>query len=320
VRSLRISKEEEIVPIAKKVVDSSESWPALPLSAWADTYATLHMWTQIVGKVRLALSPHINHWWEVPLYVNARGLTTSPIPYRKGVFEVQFDFIDHRLDVTTCIGERKSIRLEPRTVADFHAEFLSLLQSLEIDVKIWNMPVEILNPIRFDQDRVHGAYDPQYANAIWRILVTVDAIFKEFRSRYLGKASPVHFFWGSFDLAVTRFSGRRAPERPGTDAMTREAYSHEVSSVGFWPGGGDIKGAAFYSYAAPAPDGFGERPARPPAAFFNKQLGEFLLMYDDARACESPRDSLLEFCQSTYDAAADLGHWDRAALEKSPPK
>jgi hypothetical protein len=320
VRSLRISKEEEIVPIAKKVVDSSESWPALPLSAWADTYATLHMWTQIVGKVRLALSPHINHWWEVPLYVNARGLTTSPIPYRKGVFEVQFDFIDHRLDVTTCIGERKSIRLEPRTVADFHAEFLSLLKSLEIDVKIWNMPVEILNPIRFDQDRVHGAYDPQYANAIWRILVTVDAIFKEFRSRYLGKASPVHFFWGSFDLAVTRFSGRRAPERPGADAMTREAYSHEVSSVGFWPGGGDIKGAAFYSYAAPAPDGFGERPARPPAAFFNKQLGEFLLMYDDARACESPRDSLLEFCQSTYDAAADLGHWDRAALEKSPPK
>ena len=308
------------MPIAKKVVDSSESWPALPLSAWADTYATLHMWTQIVGKVRLALSPHINHWWEVPLYVNARGLTTSPIPYRKGVFEVQFDFIDHRLDVTTCIGERKSIRLEPRTVADFHAEFLSLLKSLEIDVKIWNMPVEILNPIRFDQDRVHGAYDPQYANAIWRILVTVDAIFKEFRSRYLGKASPVHFFWGSFDLAVTRFSGRRAPERPGTDAMTREAYSHEVSSVGFWPGGGDIKGAAFYSYAAPAPDGFGERPARPPAAFFNKQLGEFLLMYDDARACESPRDSLLEFCQSTYDAAADLGHWDRAALEKSPPK
>ena len=308
------------MPIAKKVVDSSESWPALPLSAWADTYATLHMWTQIVGKVRLALSPHINHWWEVPLYVNARGLTTSPIPYRKGVFEVQFDFIDHRLDVTTCIGERKSIRLEPSTVADFHAEFLSLLKSLEIDVKIWNMPVEILNPIRFDQDRVHGAYDPQYANAIWRILVTVDAIFKEFRSRYLGKASPVHFFWGSFDLAVTRFSGRRAPERPGTDAMTREAYSHEVSSVGFWPGGGDIKGAAFYSYAAPAPDGFGERPARPPAAFFNKQLGEFLLMYDDARACESPRDSLLEFCQSTYDAAADLGHWDRAALEKSPPK
>ncbi|HSZ19756.1 MAG TPA: DUF5996 family protein [Candidatus Acidoferrum sp.] len=306
--------------VAKTVVDSSESWPPLPLSAWADTYATLHMWTQIVGKVRLALSPRVNHWWEVPLYVNARGLTTSPIPYPKGVFEVQFDFIDHRLDITTCIGERKSMRLEPRTVADFHAEFLSLLQALDIGVKIWNMPAEIPNPIRFDQDHVHGAYDPQYANAFWRILVTVDAIFKEFRSRYLGKASPVHFFWGSFDLAVTRFSGRRAPERPGADVITREAYSHEVSSVGFWPGGGDINGAAFYSYAAPTPDKFGERPARPAAAFFNKQLGEFLLMYDDVRASKSPREALLDFSQSTYDAAADLGHWDRAALEKSPPK
>lgn len=308
------------MPFAKSVVDSSESWPALPLSAWADTYATLHMWTQIVGKVRLALSPHVNHWWEVPLYVNARGLTTSPIPYRKGVFEIQFDFIDHRLEITTSSGETKIMRLEPCTVADFHAEFLSLLQSLEIDVKIWNMPVEIPNPIRFDQDHVHGAYDPEYANAFWRILVNVDAILKEFRSSFLGKVSPVHFFWGSFDLAVTRFSGRLAPERPGADAMTREAYSHEVSSVGFWPGGGDIKGAAFYSYAVPAPDGFGERPVRPAAAYFNKQLGEFLLMYDGVRAMESPRDALLDFCQSTYDAAADLGHWDRAALEKSPSK
>jgi hypothetical protein len=212
------------------------------------------------------------------------------------------------------------MRLEPRTVADFHAEFLSLLQSLEIAVKIWNMPMEIPNPIRFDEDRVHAAYDPQYANAFWRILVTVDAIFKEFRSRYIGKVSPVHFFWGSFDLAITRFSGRRAPERPGADAMTQEAYSHEVSSVGFWPGGGDIKGAAFYAYAVPAPDGFGERPARPAAAFFNKQLGEFLLMYDDVRSSKSPRDAVLDFSQSTYDAAADLGHWDRAALEKSPPR
>jgi Family of unknown function (DUF5996) len=247
-------------------------------------------------------------------------LTTSPIPCRTGVFEVQFDFIDHKLEITTSTGETKSIRLEPRTVADFHAEFLSLLQSLEIDVRIWNMPVEIPNPIRFDQDRVHGAYDPQYANAFWRILVNVDAIFKEFRSRFLGKASPVHFFWGSFDLAVTRFSGRRAPERPGADSMTREAYSHEVSSVGFWPGGGDIKGAAFYSYAVPVPEGFGERAVRPSAASYNKGLGEFLLMYDDVRASESPRDALLDYCQSTYEAAADLGHWDRAALEKPPSK
>lgn len=308
------------MPVAKTVMDSSESWPALPLSAWADTYATLHMWTQIVGKVRLALSPHVNHWWEVPLYVNARGLTTSPIPYPKGIFEVQFDFIDHRLDITTSNGEAKSIRLEPRTVADFHAEFLSLLHSLEVDVKIWNMPVEIPNPIRFDQDRAHGAYDPRYANAFWRILVTVDAIFKEFRSRFLGKASPVHFFWGSFDLAVTRFSGRRAPDRPGADAMTREAYSHEVSSVGFWPGGGEVKGAAFYSYAAPAPEGFGEHPVLPAAAFYNNQVGEFLLMYDDVRASGSPRSALLDFCQSTYDVAADLGRWDRASLEKSPSK
>jgi len=298
------------------VMDSSESWPALPLAAWADTYATLHMWTQIVGKVRLALAPRINHWWEVALYVNSRGLTTSPIPYGSCVFEVQFDFIEHRLDVSTSLGEIKSMRLQPLTVADFEVEFFALLKSLGIEVKIWNMPVEIPNPIRFDQDRVHGAYDPQYANAFWRILVTVDSILKEFRSGFIGKASPVHFFWGSFDLAVTRFSGRRAPERPGVDSITREAYSHEVSSVGFWPGGGDVKGAAFYSYAAPEPPGFGERAVRPATAFYNKQMGEFLLMYDDVRAAASPKGALLDFCQSTYDAAADLGKWDREALEK----
>jgi hypothetical protein len=297
-------------------MDSSERWPALPLSAWADTYATLHMWTQIVGKVRLALSPRVNHWWEVPLYVSSRGLTTSPIPYGSGIFEVQFDFIDHKLEVSTSAGEIKSIRLEPRTVADFEAEFLALLKSQGIAVKIWNMPVEIPNPIRFDQDRVHGAYDPQYANTFWRILVTVDSILKEFRSGFIGKVSPVHFFWGSFDLAVTRFSGRRAPERPGADAITREAYSHEASSVGFWPGGGDAKGAAFYSYAAPEPPGFGDRVVRPAAASYKKQMGEFLLMYDDVRAAESPKAALLDFCQSTYEAAATLGKWDRGALEK----
>jgi hypothetical protein len=300
------------------VTDSSESWPVLPLSAWADTYATLHMWTQIVGKVRLALSPRVNHWWEVPLYVSSRGLTTSPIPYGNGIFEVQFDFIDHKLDVSTSNGEIKSIRLQPLTVADFEVEFLALLKSLGINVKIWNMPVEIPNPIRFDQDRVHGAYDPRYANAFWRILVTVDSILKEFRAGFIGKVSPVHFFWGSFDLAVTRFSGRRAPERPGADSITREAYSHEVSSVGFWPGGGDVKGAAFYSYAAPVPAGFGERVVRHATASYNKQMGEFLLMYDDVRAAESPRTALLDFCQSTYEAAAELGKWDREALEKRP--
>jgi hypothetical protein len=309
-------KKELKMPAARTVLESPDAWPALPLSAWADTYATLHMWTQIVGKVRLALAPRVNHWWEVPLYVSARGLTTSPIPYAKGIFEIQFDFIDHRLDVTTSLGEAKTMRLEPRTVAEFRSEFFSLLRALEIEAKIWDMPVEIPNPIRFENDRLHCAYDPQYANAFWRILVNVDSIFKEFRAGFLGKVSPVHFFWGSFDLAVTRFSGRRAPERPGADAITREAYSHEVSSVGFWPGGGDVKGAAFYSYAAPAPAGFGERAVRPAAAYFDKQLGEFLLMYDDVRSSKSPRRDLLDFCQTSYDAAADQGRWDRAELEK----
>jgi len=301
---------------APSMVDSPDLWPPLPLSAWADTYATLHMWTQIVGKVRLALSPHVNHWWEVPLYVNARGLTTSPIPYRGEIFEIQFDFVDHRLVVTTSDGSTNSMRLEPRAVADFLTEFMALLHSLGIDVKIWNMPVEIPNPIRFDQDRVHASYDPQQVAALWRILINVDAILKEFRSGFIGKVSPVHFFWGSFDLAVTRFSGRRAPERPTADAMTREAYSHEVSSVGFWPGGGEVRGAAFYAYAAPEPAGYGESAVRPAGAFYNKQLGEFLLMYDDVRTAPTPRKALLDFCRSTYDAAADLGHWDRAALEK----
>jgi len=308
------------MPTPKTALDAPEAWPALPLAAWADTYATLHMWTQIVGKVRLALSPHVNHWWEVPFYVNSRGLTTSPIPYSKGVFEVQFDFIDHKIDVSTSLGEIKSIRLEPRTVAEFETEFLSLVHSLGIEVKIWNMPMEIPNPIRFDQDRVHGAYDARYANAFWRILVTVDSVLKEFRSGFIGKVSPVHFFWGSFDLCVTRFSGRRAPERPGADAITREAYSHEVSSVGFWPGGGDIKGAAFYSYAAPEPPGFGERAVQPAAALYAKQMGEYLLMYDDVRSSTSPNSALLDFCQSTYEAAADLGKWDRAALESPASK
>jgi hypothetical protein len=266
--------------------------------------------------VRLALSPQVNHWWEVPLYVSARGLTTSPIPYGKGIFEIEFDFINHRLNVVASGGESKSMRLEPRTVADFHAEFMTMLRSLGIHVTIWNMPVEIPSPTRFDQDRIHAAYDPQYAHSFWRILVTVDCIFKEFRSKFVGKVSPVHFFWGSFDLAVTRFSGRRAPERPGADHMTKEAYSHEVISVGFWPGGGDIQGAAFYAYAAPQPVGFAEHPVRPPAAFYSQQLGEFLLMYDDVRLSESPRNALLDFCQSTYEAGAELGKWDRSQLER----
>jgi len=298
-------------------LDPSKAWPALPLSEWADTYATLHMWSQMVGKARLALSPRVNHWWEVPLYVSARGLTTSPIPYKKGVFEAEFDFIEHKLDIRTSNNETHTLRLAPRSVADFYAEFLEALRSLEVHAKIWAMPVEIPNPIRFDQDRQHASYDPEYAQRFWRILVTVDSIFKEFRSRFLGKVSPVHFFWGSFDLAVTRFSGRRAPERSGADRITREAYSHEVISVGFWPGGGDMKGAAFYAYAAPEPAGFGRSPVRPPKAFYDPQMSEFFLMYDDARLSESPRDALLEFCQSTYEAGANLAKWDRENLERS---
>jgi Family of unknown function (DUF5996) len=293
-----------------------ELWPALPLSEWADTYATLHMWSQVVGKVRLALSPRVNHWWEVPLYVSARGLTTSPIPYENGIFEVQFDFIEHKLEIATTGGEMRSLRLVPRTVANFYAEFMEMIHSLGINAKIWRMPVEVPNPIRFDQDRTHASYDPEYAHRFWRILVTVDSIFKEFRARFIGKASPVHFFWGSFDMAVTRFSGRRAPERPGADSINREAYSHEAISVGFWPGGGDIKDAAFYAYAAPEPAGFGDCPVRPAKAFYSKQMGEYFLMYDEVRAAASPRDELLEFCQSTYEAGADLGNWDRANLER----
>jgi hypothetical protein len=304
------------VSVTKPVPDFHETWPALPLSEWAETYGTLHMWTQIVGKVRLALSPHVNHWWQVPLYVSAKGLTTSPIPYGNVIFEIEFDFLAHTLNIFTNQGENKSMRLHARTVADFYAEFLGLLQSLDINVKIWPMPVEVPDPIRFDLDRTHASYDPKFANSFWQILVTTDCLFKEFRSHFVGKVSPVHFFWGSFDLAVTRFSGRPAPERAGVDQMTREAYSHEVSSVGFWPGGGEIKGPAFYSYAAPPPAGFAERPIRPANAFFQAQMGEFLLMYDDVRASESPRDALLEFCQSTYEAAADLGKWDRRALER----
>jgi hypothetical protein len=274
------------------------------------------MWTQMVGKVRLKLTPLINHWWNVPLYITARGLTTSRIPYGQRAFELWFDFLKHELVLETSDGIIKTLPLAPRSVAEFYGEFMGMLESAGIHVKIWRMPVEIPNPIAFDQDRVHSSYDPRAVEILWRILLSVDAVFSQFRSGFIGKCSPVHFFWGSFDLAVTRFSGRRAPERPGADAMTREAYSHEVSSVGFWLGGGDVKGAAFYSYTVPEPQGFKEARVRPDAAYYDKQLGEFLLMYEDVRKADSPTASLLAFCQSTYEAAANLGNWDRAALER----
>jgi Family of unknown function (DUF5996) len=296
--------------------DQPECWPVLPLDSWKETYATLHMWTQIVGKVRLRLAPLVNHWWNVPLYVTARGLTTTRIPYGKRAFELWFDFIRHQLVLETNDGLVKTLSLDPRSVAEFYEQLMELLRSAEIEVKIWRMPVEIPSPIAFDQDRVHASYDRASVEKFWRVLLSVDTVFQKFRGRFIGKSSPVHFFWGSFDLAVTRFSGRRAPERSGADAMTREAYSHEVSSVGFWPGGGSVEGAAFYSYAAPEPQGFKDKRVCPDAAFYDRQLGEFLLMYDDVRKAESPTTSLLEFCQSTYEAAATLGNWDRAALER----
>jgi hypothetical protein len=293
---------------------TENTWPELPLESWKDTYATLHMWTQIVGKVRLKLSPHVNHWWEVPFYVNSRGLTTSAIPYDNRSFDVQFDFLEHRLIITVSDGRISSLALRQQSVAAFYAEFMNALRSLAIDVRIRPMPVEIPNPIRFDRDEQHASYDPVYVERFWRALILVDAVFKQFRSGFIGKHSPIHFFWGSFDLASTRFSGRRAPERPGADPITRDAYSHEVISAGFWPGGGDVKGAAFYAYAAPEPGGFKTARVRPEQAFYSP-LGEFLLMYDDVRRSADPANTLMEFLSSTYEAGANLGGWPRAELE-----
>jgi hypothetical protein len=290
--------------------------PSLPFDSWKDTLATLHMWTQVVGKVRLKLCPLVNHFWNVTFYLTARGMTTSAMPYERGTVEVRFDFIDHKLSIETSEGRMVTFPLKPQTVAEFYKEFMAALADLGVRLKIWTMPCEIPDPIPFEKDHIHAAYDADAVNKFWRITVWVDQILKEFRAGFLGKASPVHFFWGSFDLAVTRFSGRTAPERPGADPITREAYSHEASSAGFWPGGGDIKGPAFYSYAAPEPPGFAERKIRPAAAFYHPQLKEFLLMYDDVRTAASPETALMEFLQSTYDAAADTGNWDRKALER----
>ena len=292
-------------------------WPSLPLEEWKDTYATLHMWMQIVGKVRLVQSPPLNHWWRVPLYVTARGLTTSPIPYDTRTFEIDFDFIDHNLLINTSDGASETIQLVPRSVADFYKELMTRLRSIGIEVKIRAIPDEVQNPIPFAEDYEHASYDPEYANRFWRILVQTDRVFEEFRSRFTGKCSPVHFFWGSFDLAVTRFSGRTAPEREGADLITREAYSHEVISHGFWPGGGALSGAAFYSYTAPAPDGLDKARIQPAQAFYSSAMSEFLLMYDDMRQSDSPDTALMEFLQSTYEAGATLANWDRASLERA---
>jgi hypothetical protein len=304
------------------VAEQPDVWPALPYEAWSDTLATLQLWTQIVGKVRLVQSPWVNHSWHVTLYVTARGLTTSPIPYGTRTFEIEFDFLAHRLEITTGEGRVAQVPLEPQTVAVFYARVMDALKGLDIDVRIHRKPNEIVEAIPFDRDQTHRSYDPAYANRFWRVLVHADRVLKIFRSRFAGKCSPVHFFWGGGDLAVTRFSGRPAPEHPGgipnlPDRITREAYSHEVSSAGFWAGGGPIAYPAFYSYAYPEPAGFASAPLRPTGAFYSQDLREFILPYDVVRQSASPDDTLLEFLQSTYEAAAVLAKWDRPALERA---
>ena len=296
-------------------------WPELPYTKWADTAATLHLWTQVVGKIRLRRSPWQNHSWHVPLYLTARGLTTSPIPHQGRVFEMRFDFFDHELVIDSSDGRQASVALTPRTVADFHQETMAALESLGLNVSIHTTPSEIPDAVPFEQDTEHKSYDAEYATRFWQALLQVDRVFKEFRSRFIGKVSPVHFFWGSFDLAVTRFSGEEAPPHPGgvpnfPDWVAREAYSHEVSSAGFWPGGGGIDYPAFYSYAYPAPDGFADHAVSPSDAFWSAELGEFLLPYDAVRTAESPDDVLLDFLQSTYEAAADNAEWLRADCER----
>ncbi|HSU16398.1 DUF5996 family protein [Longimicrobium sp.] len=299
---------------------AAAAWPALELDAWEPTRDTLHLWTQVVGKVRMALSPWVNHWWHVPLYVSARGLTTSAIPYGAGAFQIDFDFIAPQLVISCSDGQSRTMRLEPMTVADFHAGVMARLRELGIGVRIWPVPVELPDPIPFPDDTVHAAYDPEYAHRFWRVLAQSTRVMTEFRGAFLGKCSPVHFFWGSFDLAVTRFSGRTAPPHPGApnvaDAVTREAYSHEVSSAGFWPGGGPMREAIFYAYAYPGPDGFAGYPVRPAAASWSPDFGEFILPYDAVRTAADPDATLHAFLESTYEAAAELAKWDRKALER----
>jgi len=297
----------------------TDSWPILKFSEWHDTLATLHMWTQVVGKIRLEQTPLVNHWWNVPLYVSARGLTTSAMPYEDRIFEIEFDFIDHQLLIKCSDGASKTLVLRPQSVASFYAEVMSALRELGMEIDIWTMPVEVPDPIRFEEDHGHAAYDAEYVNRFWRALVKMDEVLKEFRARFTGKVSPVHFFWGSFDMAVTRFSGKTAPERPGADLITREAYSHEVISHGWWPGNKDME-AAFYSYTAPEPEGLanvvGAGKIRPAETFYNSEMKEFFLLYDDVRKAGSPEQTLMDFCQTTYEAGADLAGWDRPALER----
>jgi hypothetical protein len=300
---------------------TTERWPPLPFEGWRDTAATLHMWTQIVGKIRLTQTPWINHSWHVTLYVTARGLTTSPIPHGERTFQIDFDFLEHELVVTTCDGDLRSLSLRPRATADLYAALMATLEELDLPMGIHGRPNEVEEAIPFAEDHRHSAYDREAVERFWRVLVQVDRVFREFRARFIGKSSPVHFFWGSFDLAVTRFSGRPAPPHPGgfpnlPDRVTREAYSHEVSSAGFWPGSEAMPDPIFFSYAYPTPEGFPEARIGPDAAGWNGDLGEFILRYDDVRTAASPDAALLEFLQTTYEAAARLAGWDRVGLER----
>jgi hypothetical protein len=300
----------------------TDTWPSLPLEAWSETCATLHLWAQIVGKVRLVQSPWLNHSWHVPLYVTARGLTTTPIPYGTRTFQIDFDFIAHQLTIQASDGSSGGFPLRPQSVAAFYTQLMKEMDRLQLHVKLRVMPCEIADALPFDLDETHCAYDKEYAARFWQILVQADRIFKQFRARFIGKCSPVHFFWGASDLAVTRLSGRAAPPHPGgipglADWVTRDAYSHEVSSCGFWPGAGPISYPAFYSYAYPEPAGFAEAPIKPAAAFYSTDFREFILPYEAVRQAQSPDDTLLEFLQTTYEAAATRGKWDRAVLERS---
>jgi hypothetical protein len=299
--------------------ETDTAWPRLDLDAWEPTRDTLHMWTQIVGKVRLALAPRVNHWWHVTLYVTARGLTTGAMPFTNGTVQVDFDFIDHVLRIQCSDGTHRTIKLESRTTADFYAEFMARLEELEVEVEIWPVPVEVENRTPFPEDLEHATYRPRHAHNFWTVLSNSSHVLAASRERFVGKCSPVHFFWGSFDLAMSRFSGRRAPPHPGAplvpDFVTREAYSHEVSSVGFWPGGGPVREAVFYAYAYPEPQGYAGWPVRPEAARYSADMREFILPYDAVRLAGDPELALREFADSTYDAAAELGGWDREALE-----
>jgi hypothetical protein len=295
-----------------------DAWPSLGVQEWVDTRDTLHMWTQVVGKVRLAMAPMVNHWWQVPLYVSARGLTTSVMPHGARSFDIEFDFCDHQLHIRSSSGDARRIRLEPKSVAEFYRETMAALRSLDLEVSIWTMPREIEHAIPFEDDTEHASYDPEHAHRFWRQLLAAHRVMSEFRSRFVGKVSPVHFFWGAMDLAVTRFSGRTAPRHPGgapncADWVMVEGYSHELSSCGFWPGG--TGEGTFYSYAYPEPDGYAEYPVRPAAASYSAEVGEFLLPYEDVRTAADPDRVLLEFLQTTYEAAAERGDWDRRGLE-----